>query len=50
MADRIAAIALSVLAVATITTLVLPGRQTPAVITAGGSSFAKIINAAIGRA
>jgi len=49
MVDRIAGIAISVLAIAAVTTLILPGRQTPAVINAGTTGFAKVINAAIGK-
>ena len=39
----------TIFGVALVTTLVLPGRQTPQVITAGGTAGAKLINASIGR-
>lgn len=38
----------AVVGVAMVTTLVLPKRQTPAVLTAGGNAFAKILGAAEG--
>lgn len=46
--DTIAAIATSIVTVALVTTLVLPGRQTPQVISAGGGAFAGAIRAALG--
>jgi hypothetical protein len=49
MGDKIASIAASALVVAGMTTLVLPGRQTPAVAREGGTAIAKIVNALIGR-
>lgn len=49
MADRLIGLGLAVIALATVTTLVLPGRQTASVATAGGSAFAKVINSALGR-
>lgn len=49
MFDRVASIAATALVVAAVTTLVLPGRQTPAVIREGGTASAKVINALIGR-
>lgn len=49
MGDKIINVAGTVVVLAIITTLVLPGRQTPAVITAGGNSFANTIKAAMGR-
>lgn len=49
MADKIAGIVGSALVVALVTTMVLPGRQTPGVIREGGTASAKIINALIGR-
>lgn len=49
MADKILAI-FGTLAIATVvTTLVLPGRQTPALITAAGNAFANASRAAQGR-
>lgn len=38
----------SIIVVAGITALVLPKRQTPAVLTAGGNAFAKVLTAARG--
>jgi hypothetical protein len=49
MWDKVAAIIGSIFAVATVTTLVLPGRQTPAVVREGTSGLAKIVSASIGR-
>jgi hypothetical protein len=49
MADKWAGIVATIFGVVLITTLVLPGRQTPAVIREGGGAFAKIINATLGR-
>jgi len=49
MADKAAAIVATVFGVVAITTLVLPGRQTPAVVREGGTAFARIINATLGR-
>ena len=49
MLDKIAATVASGLVVAAMTTLVLPGRQTPAVAREGGTAAAKVINALIGR-
>lgn len=39
----------TIFGVALVTTLVLPGRQTPQVLTAGTTGTARIINAALGR-
>lgn len=49
MADQIAAIIGTVFAVVMVTTLVLPGRQTPAVIRESGGALSKVINATLGR-
>lgn len=49
MVDKILAVATSIVVVAGMTTLVLSGRQTASVVTAGGNAFSKIINSAIGR-
>lgn len=38
----------SIVVLAIVTTLVLPGRQTPGTITAGGNAFANAIRAAMG--
>lgn len=47
--NRIADIAITVLLVALVTTLVLPGRQTPAVLKAGSEGFANIVSASIAK-
>jgi len=39
----------SIVLVALVTTLVLPGRQTPKVISAGGGAFAGSLRAALGK-
>lgn len=49
MFDTVAAIIGTIFAVVMVTTLVLPGRQTPAVIREGGGALAKVINATLGR-
>ena len=49
MLDKAFSIAASIVIVAGITALVLPGRQTPAVIREGGSAFASVIRSATGR-
>jgi hypothetical protein len=49
MVDTVAGILITALVVAAMTTLVLPGRQTASVVTAGGNAFSKIINSSIGR-
>lgn len=48
MGSRIANIVTSIIVVTGITALVLPKRQTPAVLTAGGKAFAGILTAARG--
>ena len=42
-------IALAIVAVAVLTTLVLPGRQTAQVITSGGNAFSNALRTATGR-
>lgn len=42
-------VAMGVVAVAMITTLILPGRQTASVINAGGNVFSTAIKTAMGR-
>lgn len=49
MADKAAAIIATIFGVVAITTLVLPGRQTPAVVRESGGALAKVINATLGR-
>jgi hypothetical protein len=49
MIDKGFSILASIVIVAGITAMVLPGRQTPAVIREGGSAFAGAIKAATGR-
>jgi len=49
MFDTFAAVIATVFGVVLVTTLVLPGRQTPAVLREGGGALAKIINATLGR-
>lgn len=46
--DDIFSIFGSIVVLAIVTTLVLPGRQTPSVLTAGGNAFANSIRAAMG--
>lgn len=47
--NRMFDILASIVVVAGITTLILPGRQTPAVINAGGNAFSNALKAATGR-
>lgn len=49
MIDKGLSIIASIVIVAGITALVLPGRQTPAVIREGGNAFTGAIKAATGR-
>lgn len=49
MGDKIINVAGTIVILAIITTLVLPGRQTGAVITAGSQGFIGSIKAAMGR-
>jgi hypothetical protein len=48
MGDKVVNVFGSIIVLAIVTTLVLPGRQTPAVINAGGSTFIGSIKAAMG--
>jgi hypothetical protein len=41
-------VALAIVGVAMITTLILPGRQTPAVINATGTAFSRSLGTAMG--
>lgn len=50
MGDKIVNVFGTIVILAIVTTLVLPGRQTPAVINAAGSTFAGSIRAALGMA
>lgn len=49
MFDKVAGIIATIFGVVMVTTLVLPGRQTPAVIREGGTALSKVINASLGR-
>lgn len=49
MFDTVAAIIATIFGVVMVTTLVLPGRQTPGVIRESGGALAKVINATLGR-
>lgn len=49
MADKLVTVLGTIVILAIITTLVLPGRQTAAVTTAAGNSFSGSIRAAMGR-
>lgn len=49
MWDKIAAIVGSVFAVATVTTLVLPGRETAPIARESFGGLAKVVNASLGR-
>lgn len=49
MLDKAFSIAASIVIVAGITAMVLPGRQTPAVIREGGNAFSSALKAATGR-
>lgn len=49
MLDKAFGIAASLVIVAGMTALVLPGRQTPAVVREGGNAFSGAIKAATGR-
>lgn len=48
MGDKIFSVLGSIVVLATVTTLVLPKRETAGVITAGGNSFIGAIRAAMG--
>lgn len=47
--EGLIAVLSSIVVVALVTTLVLPGRQTPQVLTAGGNAFAGSLRAALGQ-
>lgn len=47
--SKLVDIALSIVTVALVTTLILPGRQTPGVIREGGNAFGNSLRAAMGR-
>lgn len=49
MANTISNIAASLIVVLLVTTLVLPGRQTPAVFKAGGQAVSSIFSSALGK-
>lgn len=49
MFDKVFSIVASIVVVAGITALVLPGRQTPAVIRESGAAFTSSLRAATGR-
>lgn len=49
MIDKAFSVIASIVVVAGITALVLPGRQTPAVLREGGNAFASSLRAATGR-
>lgn len=49
MGDKLVTVLATIVILAIVTTLVLPGRQTPAVINAGGSAFSGSLRAAMGR-
>ena len=48
MGDKLVTFLGSIIVLATVTTLVLPGRGTAAVLSAGGSSLSSVIRAALG--
>lgn len=48
MGNKIIDVFGSIVVLAIVTTLVLPGRQTPAVISAGGNAFSGAIRAGMG--
>lgn len=49
MGDKIVNIFGTIVVLAIVTTILLPGRQTPGVITAGGNAFSNAIKAAMGK-
>ena len=49
MGDNIVNIFGTIVVLAIVTTVLLPGRQTPAVLTAGGNAFSNALKAAMGR-
>lgn len=50
MGDKIISVLGTIVILAIVTTLILPGRQTPAVINAGSAGFIGSIRAAMGNA
>ena len=49
MGDKVVNIFGTIVVLAIVTTIRLPGRQTPGVITAGGNAFSNAIKAAMGK-
>ena len=49
MGDKVVNIFGTIVVLAIVTTILLPGRQTGTVITAGGNAFSNAIKAAMGR-
>lgn len=47
--SKVVDIFLSIVTVALVTTLILPGRQTPAVVREGGNAFSNALKSAMGR-
>jgi len=49
MGDKVVNVFGTIVVLAIVTTILLPGRQTPGVITAGGNAFSNAIKAAMGK-
>ena len=49
MGDKIVTVMGTIVVLAIVTTLVLPGRQTPGVLSAFGKAFSGAINAGLGK-
>lgn len=49
MGDKVVNIFGTIVVLAIVTTILLPGRQTPGVINAGGNAFSGALKAAMGR-
>ena len=49
MGDKVVNIFGTIVVLAIVTTILLPGRQTPGVITAGGNAYSNAIKAAMGK-
>lgn len=49
MGDKAVNIIGTIVVLAIVTTVLLPGRQTPQVLTAGGNAFSNAIKSAMGR-
>lgn len=47
--SKVVDIFLSIVTVALVTTLVLPGRQTPGIVREGGNAFSNVLKSATGR-